>query len=1513
MPPASIRSLKNGVSPLVGVSRDDLVGGDLVTVESVNGHTTYAWTLAYRPPGSTAAFSGSASNPSPGSFVVDQEGPYLVRLTANLGLGTESAQYVRLRALTVLGELQLVAAGEGYGLVTYASGAIMVNTAPLAAGDLVVIGGVPLVGVGGARTPGGNNFNASTGTLAAMAAELSAAINDPANSFTGLVTATALSNVATLTAVDPGITGNTTTLGVATVPAGRLTASGATLAGGRSLPVPVDQTPTGWTDALNTNLTTLLGLVGRVSSSANVFYVDLTPGFGDYTTIQAAIDAAVAAGVSAVNPYVVLVQPGTYVENLTFAPHVYISGWPGSWATQVGFPLVLIRGAHAVPTPGGADSVVVTNVTLLNNVASANATVLKTGAGSVTFQQCSIEQMGAGGGQGPALQVGGGFALLVDCSLTTVHADDTHSAITQPSTSTVSLVRTSVLGPTGLTLNTSGDPLVITSLQGSEVTGQGATSFAILSDATSLSIKGSVVTSANVVTLTVHPGGGAFADDQAIIIENSVISGQIAFDISGILGATTIDVGSSSYESLSFPGGDPTTTATTDSTTLFYDNTVSGLTAANVQEAIDEVMSIWNNVRTLDDAYDGGVPASGSGRTIVADAGSVQVVNAEIPSDPPVAGDTDGMLEVVGAVKVGALSFPEVDVDPNPYGSGPSILLGNRVVPGNIPYGTGTAILMGRSTGTPLFRNYNLRVQTESSIGGGAVGRLVLQGGYGLPNGVTTPDASSVYVLAGHALDATAVPGNLVLSPGGRTGGVPGFLRLVRPQGSTAATLTAAGVCANPLGVAGDITFATDMGAVTASLLATDTRAQVVAKINALDGVSAAEAGGIITVTSGHLGETAEVYFLSASAGVDVAIGGFDGVAQVNGTYAQFIDVQVSADQEVSFGVGGGAGPLVYNATTGKLTVPGIIDPTAVVFEEAGAPSTDATEGAVFVSDGTGGLVLGHFYYRGASDAVPVDLSAAGAVPTLAAVLVAGNTTDGTNLVISAADSLDASAGILLLPLAVAPAQTANGSMVWDSNDFILTVGDGGVRKTMVDTTTSQTLTNKTITLPTILLDDANNAAVSDVVTLAHTTSGVAAPNIGTGLLFRAEDSAGALTDVGRVAGILENVTPGAETGGVSFHTRTGGGAITLRWAFGGSGSLKPAVDNAHQIGDNIYRVSSVTSNIFSAYNASADVNPTYRMDNAGFSGGPGGAGVLDTSLTRILSGSALWSMNVGLRVGGNVVRHEGGITFGTTRTAAGGGDAVTVQPGAAVAAAASSQPGGSLNLFGSAAAATGGGNFAASGGAVAITAGNSAAVNAAQANGAIVTITGGTAASGAGGGAASGGSVGLVGADGVAGGDGGAITIKPGALNGGGADGRVVFRVSGAARTPDVVPRATNEGNLGITTTRWATVNFRDEDSTGQKKVGLASKAFGDSPYTILAADYVVLYDPAGGNSTVNLPSAATSTNRVLIIKHSSASGNSVTIDGNAGDLIDGNPTLVLTSYQSAMIISNGTNWFIL
>lgn len=72
----------------------------------------------------------------------------------------------------------------------------------------------------------------------------------------------------------------------------------------------------------------------------------------------------------------------------------------------------------------------------------------------------------------------------------------------------------------------------------------------------------------------------------------------------------------------------------------------------------------------------------------------------------------------------------------------------------------------------------------------------------------------------------------------------------------------------------------------------------------------------------------------------------------------------------------------------------------------------------------------------------------------------------GTGKTLTAAGTVNAATGALVVPTAASPAQTAEGSVVWDSDDDLLTVGDGTARKTMCDTSSAQTLTNKILASP---------------------------------------------------------------------------------------------------------------------------------------------------------------------------------------------------------------------------------------------------------------------------------------------------------------------------------------------------------------------------------------------------------------------------------------------------------------
>lgn len=88
----------------------------------------------------------------------------------------------------------------------------------------------------------------------------------------------------------------------------------------------------------------------------------------------------------------------------------------------------------------------------------------------------------------------------------------------------------------------------------------------------------------------------------------------------------------------------------------------------------------------------------------------------------------------------------------------------------------------------------------------------------------------------------------------------------------------------------------------------------------------------------------------------------------------------------------------------------------------------------------------------------------------------------------------------------------------------------------------------------------------------------------------------------------------------------------------------------------------------------------------------------------------------------------------------------------------------------------------------------------------------------------------------------------------------------------------------------------------------------------TATSEDFTIRGNAAGGNITVNLPTAASAYNTALqygqiyCIKKIDATVNTVTIDPNGAELIDGAATVVLTvQWEDRMIQSNGTSWDVL
>ncbi|MEK6700932.1 MAG: hypothetical protein AABZ53_01605, partial [Planctomycetota bacterium] len=110
------------------------------------------------------------------------------------------------------------------------------------------------------------------------------------------------------------------------------------------------------------------GIQGIAGISAARYVVSAIPAEGTHTSIQQAIDAAVADGYNAGNPTVILVRPGNYAEDITLAGGVHLQGAVAgkSFATQLtgsvtysgggGGGVVSIQ-AIDIATPGGSDAI----------------------------------------------------------------------------------------------------------------------------------------------------------------------------------------------------------------------------------------------------------------------------------------------------------------------------------------------------------------------------------------------------------------------------------------------------------------------------------------------------------------------------------------------------------------------------------------------------------------------------------------------------------------------------------------------------------------------------------------------------------------------------------------------------------------------------------------------------------------------------------------------------------------------------------------------------------------------------------------------------------------------------------------------------------------------------------------------------------------------------------------------------------------------------------------------------
>jgi hypothetical protein len=119
--------------------------------------------------------------------------------------------------------------------------------------------------------------------------------------------------------------------------------------------------------------------------------------------------------------------------------------------------------------------------------------------------------------------------------------------------------------------------------------------------------------------------------------------------------------------------------------------------------------------------------------------------------------------------------------------------------------------------------------------------------------------------------------------------------------------------------------------------------------------------------------------------------------------------------------------------------------------------------------------------------------------------------------------TIDAAAGSLVLPQGAAAAQTAEGSIFWDTDDNILTIGTATGRKTIVDTDSTQSLSGKTI----------NNLILTGTLTADGSagTNNYVLKSTGTGVQWVQSSDAIAITDTTNATGTVYPLLVSETTG----------------------------------------------------------------------------------------------------------------------------------------------------------------------------------------------------------------------------------------------------------------------------------------------------------------------------------------------------------------------------------------------
>lgn len=741
--------------------------------------------------------------------------------------------------------------------------------------------------------------------------------------------------------------------------------------------IPVDATAEGWANDQNANMQRIAILLRRVSQSGRILFVDSNRGrdisedqddydnvisipgpetarveetgiklramaHGDFSSINEAITYAAAAtgrsepAPSKTNPYIIMVRPGLYEEDLNLTSHVHIVGTgnrpfgnilTASIDTDRGVPIIRSvntggTGTHRYnpQNPYTTDSCVLVNLMLESTINSDQPTLDHQG-GLLALLGCGVKQSGDAVNQGEAIR-----CVVSNAAWTPFLSLEESVLFTGVTTADRVALRfdtdggelrsngTKIFAPNcfGVIANESmyEDSTVIFERSFILADTSAYVGYAASQDFTRTTLEAAGAGP----TIDVSSFGGNKSGDVVVKGTYSIVTGDLSFETAAVLVTSQLSVGS--WEFLTgeillpdAPGDLPTTyEPNIQSRTLQYEasapDPLAGpgasdavpagkqLPATNVQEAIDIlVLAVFGTTGSpfydLNQAYNGLSTLSpptagvGLGRLINALGGAVQIQGGTAPLSL----DNQlkhGGLQVEGVIDIGGfinggVNDLLVDVGHSEILLSPNMMgVGPFIAFGRATWTTGApagrAVILADQSPTAESFDMHLRTAEGRAAGAGQLGNVYVAGGSNV-DAASVDLPGSVHIIGGAVSNAAIATSNVYIGPGaGGTGGGTYFVGLLN---RTVASLEAVNVFAG--GQAGVIYIGTPNGVEGFTFTGVEDLTASIAVFNAGRTLTAAEApGGSITLYAQADPSSDIIYIGDSVAGLlNTALGDF--------------------------------------------------------------------------------------------------------------------------------------------------------------------------------------------------------------------------------------------------------------------------------------------------------------------------------------------------------------------------------------------------------------------------------------------------------------------------------------------------------------------------------------------------------------------------------------------------------------------------------------------------------------